>query len=299
MEYSYTNGNTTVNLYEDGTKIRLYEGIPYVIHPESIDVKITNQCSPTIDNPICFHCHEMSTINGKHADLNKLFDQFKNYLTSGVEICIGGGDPFSHPDLFLFLQKLKCFGLVANITVNQKHIKQHKQLIQSLINEKLINGLGISYSNSKYINDIKEIMNDNVVFHLIMGVNKVTDIEELFQFNKPKILVLGYKQVGFGINYYNNEVERNKYQWYIGLAKYFKRDLILAFDNLAIEQLKLSRYFTNEAWNKFYMGRDGKFTCYIDAVKEEFAKSSTAKERVSFNEMNLETFFKLESEKVI
>lgn len=289
---SYKNGNTIVDLYEDGTKVRSYEGTPYADHPESIDVKITNQCSPTIDNPICAHCHEMSSANGKHAKLSKLIEQFKNYLTPGVEICIGGGDPFSHPDLIPFLKDLKDFGLVANITINQKHIKQHKQTIKSLVSDKLINGLGISYSDSKYLNDIKDIFNDNVVFHLIMGVNKVTDIEDLFIFGKPKVLILGYKQVGFGINYYNDEVEKNKYQWYIGLAKYFKRDLVLAFDNLAIEQMKLKRYFMDKAWDKFYMGRDGQFTCYIDAVKEEFARSSTAKERVSFHKMNLQTFFK-------
>lgn len=42
--YQYENGNTTVSIYEDGTKIRQFEGIPTIYHPESLDVKITNYC---------------------------------------------------------------------------------------------------------------------------------------------------------------------------------------------------------------------------------------------------------------
>jgi hypothetical protein len=41
---TYRNGNTTVTLLSDGTKIREYEGTPVVTHPESIDVKITDYC---------------------------------------------------------------------------------------------------------------------------------------------------------------------------------------------------------------------------------------------------------------
>ena len=33
---TYQNGNTTVTLMSDGTKIREYEGTPIVFHPESI-----------------------------------------------------------------------------------------------------------------------------------------------------------------------------------------------------------------------------------------------------------------------
>lgn len=49
--YKYQNGNTTVTILYDGTKIREYENSPQVVHPESIDVKITNHC-----NKGCFFC---------------------------------------------------------------------------------------------------------------------------------------------------------------------------------------------------------------------------------------------------
>jgi len=54
--HSYQNGNTLVNLYNDGTKTREYEGEPKPVFPESIDVKITNYCDAG-----CTFCHEKST----------------------------------------------------------------------------------------------------------------------------------------------------------------------------------------------------------------------------------------------
>src|ERR1035437_2383469 len=93
---SYKNGNTIVTIFNDGTKIREYNDIPEIIHPESIDIKITNYCDMG-----CFYCHESSTTNGVHADLDKLLKVI-NELPAGVELAIGGGNPLSHPNLVDF-----------------------------------------------------------------------------------------------------------------------------------------------------------------------------------------------------
>ena len=129
----YQNGNTTVTILSDGTKIREYENIPEIVHPESIDVKITDYCDMG-----CKYCHECSTINGNHADLNKLLDVISE-LPSGVELAIGGGNPLSHPNLLDFLQTLKNRGIIANLTVNQGHLKFYQDLIIDLIKKELIN----------------------------------------------------------------------------------------------------------------------------------------------------------------
>lgn len=299
--YTYTNGNTEVSIFNDGTKIRSYNEKPFVIHPESIDVKITNYCEPTINNPICSYCHESSGLHGKHGNLDDLL-KILEPLPSGVEICLGGGNTVSHPQLLPFLKELRNSGLVSNITINQKHLKDYRELILNIINDRLVYGVGISYSSSSYFEDIKPIIqaSDNVVFHLIMGINTLSDIDALMtlcqEYGKTcKILILGYKVFGFGINYYlkNKKIEDNKYQWCIRLASYFKKPgLVLSFDNLAIQQLKLRRFFTKEAWNEFYMGSDGTHTCFIDAVKQEYAISSTSNGRVSFEGIDLLEFFK-------
>ena len=299
----YTNGNVNCKLFSDGTLERTFdETKPIVVdYPTSMDIKITNYCSPEMDNPICQHCHERSGVNGKHGDLNKLLDVL-SVIPAGAEMAIGGGDALSHPNIVSFLSTLKARGIIANLTVNEKHLHKHKDLLFNLIDQDLVKGIGISYSAEKYLSDIKPIIetSSNIVFHLIMGINKVSDIERLQSFCEEnnrscKVLVLGYKQFGYGIDYYlrNKDVEANKYGWYIGLAKFFKREgLTISFDNLSIAQLKLKRYFTDDAWNNFYMGDDGVFTMYVDAVKQEFAKSSTSTSRMGFDQVSLLDFFK-------
>ena len=297
----YLNGNVSVSIHDDGTKIRTFEGVPQPFHPETMDVKITNFCTPEKDNPICSYCHEMSTPKGLHGDLDKLMEVL-SCLPTGIELALGGGNVLAHPDLLSFLIKLKEKGFISNITVNEKHLEKDKDLILNLIDKDLIKGIGISYTSEKYLKHIKPIAmkSDNVVFHLIVGLNSIQDIDDLNLFcatlnKKCKILLLGYKQFGFGINHYlqNKTIEDNKYEWRIRLSKFFARkSMILSFDNLAIDQLSLKRFFTDEGWSKFYMGDDGVFSMYIDAVKQEFAKSSTSNERVSFEKNSLLGFFR-------
>jgi len=214
----------------------------------------------------------------------------------------GGGAAQSHPELIPFLNALKNQGLIANMTINQKHFRKDKDIITKIVSEKLIRGIGVSYSDPKYLTDIEPVINltNDMVFHVIMGINSVEVIDELQSFcdknNKPcKVLVLGYKTYGLGKPYYelNKEsIEENKLQWYRRLALKFKEpNLTLSFDNLAIKQLNLKRFFTDKAWNKFWMGKEGSHTSYLDAVKQEYAICSIDPNRVSWNDTDLFSFF--------
>lgn len=281
----YKNGNTTVTIMNDGTKIREYENAPEILHPESIDVKITDYCDMG-----CAYCHESSTTKGVHADLNKLLEVIAE-LPAGVELAIGGGNPLSHPNLVGFLQALKAKGIIANLTVNQGHLKTFQDMIVYLIKDELVKGVGISITsnNFNYIKPILEIT-DNIVYHLIAGVNKVEVVEKLIELGKCKVLVLGYKLFGFGVKYHSKQVDAELKRWYKTLPNFIGK-CTLSFDNLAIEQLKVKRLFTHEGWNKFYMGDDFCFTMYIDAVKQEYAPTSRSKNRKSFTEYSLTNYF--------
>jgi hypothetical protein len=306
--HTYLNGNTTVSIHSDGTKVRSYEGKPRPVHPESMDIKITNACDGG-----CAYCHEKSVPSGKHADLNKLLEMISD-LPAGVELALGGGNPLSHPDLVPFLRAAKDKGLIVNMTVNQQHVVgKYGDLLLGIVMLDLIHGLGISYSSKYEINDMAMLMSEssNIVFHMIMGVNEVEEIDDIIAFSKEmgrdslcnkragsertcycKILVLGYKQYGRGLTFYDNAVEANKAKWYTQLAKHFRKEgVVMSFDNLAIKQLKLKRYFTDDAWSKFYMGDDGTFTMYVDAVEQTFAKSSTSNDRVKWQDKSLIEFF--------
>ena len=281
----YTNGNTVVTILSDGTKIREYEGDPVILHPESIDVKITDYCDMG-----CAYCHESSTTSGSHADLKTLLGIIHD-LPAGVELAIGGGNPLSHPDLVWFLQVLKERGIIANLTVNQGHLKKYYDLISYLVKDDLVKGLGISITsnNYKYIKPLLSLT-DNVVFHLIAGVNKVEVIEHLIALGECKVLVLGYKLFGFGVGYHSESVNVELKRWYKKLPSFIGR-CTLSFDNLAIKQLCVRRLFTHDGWDKFYMGDDFCFTMYIDAVKQEYAPTSRSKDRVSFDRCSLGEYF--------
>jgi len=282
----YKNGNVKVTILKDGTKIREYEDIPIIEFPESIDVKITNYCDLN-----CAYCHENSTTKGNHANLDVLLSKLRE-LPAGVELAIGGGDPLSHPELYPFLLTLKELGLIANITVNQSHISRYKGILKTLIRKDLVKGIGISITSDKF-DDIIELKkySNNIVYHVIAGINDLNLLNTLNEIGNSKVLILGYKDFGRGIKYRSEEVDINLKSWYQHLPKYLNKGTI-SFDNLSIEQLNIKRLFTDKGWNKFYMGDDFTFTMYIDAVNEEYAPTSRSDNRISFKNLKLLDYFK-------
>lgn len=269
---AYRNGNYRTLIMDDGTKIRRTNDDEFVPDfAENMDIKITNCCDRN-----CLMCHEGSIPDGKHGDI--MNEKFIDTLHPYQEVAIGGGDITTHPDLIPFLQKLKERKVIANITVNQSHFEQKQDLIKRLVNEKLIYGLGVSLVNptEKFISMIKQY--PNVVLHVINGILKPSDIEAL-QNNNLKMLILGYKQLRRGTDWYTEDHENIvvKQMWLKeNICNIYDKFKVVSFDNLAIEQLNMRRFFTDKEWEEFYMGDDGNFTYYIDMVERKFAKSSTA-----------------------
>lgn len=268
----YKNGNFVTTILSDGTKIRETKDDEFIpAFAENMDIKLTNKC-----NGGCAWCHEGSSINGKHGDI--LNEKFIDTLHPYQEIAIGGGDATSHPDLIPFLQKLKEKKVIANMTVNQIHFEKKHELIKKLVDEKLIYGLGVSLVNptKHFIELIKQY--PNAVIHVINGVLKPSDIKAL-ENNNLKMLILGYKHLRRGNEYFEeeqNDIE-TKQQWlYENLEDIIQKFKVVSFDNLAIEQLDVKRLLTQEEWDEFYMGDDGKVTYYVDMVERKFAQSSTA-----------------------
>ena len=268
----YKNGNFVTIILSDGTKIRETEDDEFIpSFAENMDIKICNYCDMG-----CKFCHEGSTINGKFGNI--LNEKFIDTLHPYQEIAIGGGDATSHPDLIPFLQKLKERKVIANMTVNQIHFEKKQELIKKLVDEKLIYGLGVSLVNptKHFIELIKQY--PNAVIHVINGVLKPSDIKALENDNL-KMLILGYKHLRRGNEYFEeeqNDIE-TKQQWlYENLEDIIQKFKVVSFDNLAIEQLNVKRLLTQEEWDEFYMGDDGKVTYYVDMVERKFAQSSTA-----------------------
>lgn len=285
---SYVNGNFVSTIYSDGTKVRENDLEFFKsAFPENIDIKISNRCDMG-----CPMCHEKSTINGKNADLKNL--EFIDTLRPYTELAIGGGNIFENPQLEAFLLKLKDRKIIANITVNQKHFMDNLELLKTWQEEKLFYGIGISLvdSNEKFLDEVEKF--PNAVIHVINGV--VTPAQ-LFSISHKtfKILILGYKDFGRGTNYHlanSYEINKNMDFLYYNLEFIRNNVKVLSFDNLAITQLDPKRLLTEEQYKEFYMGDDGQFTMYIDAVERKFAKNSTATVRYDLTD-NIDGMFQI------
>ena len=64
---AYTNGNCSIEIHDDGTKTREWDGDAQPKFPESMDLKITDWCDGG-----CLYCHEKSTVNGRHSYLEDI-----------------------------------------------------------------------------------------------------------------------------------------------------------------------------------------------------------------------------------
>jgi len=218
------------------------------------------------------YCYLGCNIHGKHADLNQ---NFFNSLHKGQELALNGND-LSHPELIEFLNRMKNQGVICNITVNQIHFIREIEKIRFLVNNNLIWGLGISLVNSsddKLYEYLKEF--PNAVIHTIDGLLTKEDIDNMSNKN-IKLLILGYKVLGRGINYYNTHKEEIKNN-----IDYIENNIlsiqnnfnVISFDNLAIEHLNLQEKFKNN-WEQLYMGNEGEFTFYISATDKTYSISS-------------------------
>lgn len=274
----YQNGNYTVTLdLATGTKVRENDlDFFRADYPESMDIKICDRCDMG-----CPQCHENSTKDGKLGNI--MSESFIDKLHPYTELAIGGGNPLEHPSLVLFLEKCKNLQLIPSMTVHQFHFMKYKNFLKSLVDHKLIYGLGVSLTSvtDEFIEALKEF--PNAVVHVINGIVHPAQLEKLAHHNL-KILILGYKEFRRGQDMYNHQgeiIERVKTMLYNDLPTIVEENWfdVVSFDNLAIRQLNVKRLMSDEDWEQFYMGDDGSATMYVDMVNREFAKSSTSTER--------------------
>ena len=276
----YRNGNYNVAIFDDGTKIR-YNDLDCLIpeFPESMDIKISNYCPFN-----CPMCHEKSSEDGEYGKI--LHHPFIKTLHSGTELALGGGAVTYHPDLIPFLEELKEQGVLPSITINQREWEETK--IDYLINNQLVYGLGVSFTN---VNDEvwdKILSYPNAVVHLIAGYHS-RDVFEYFANKGAKILILGYKNWGRGEDYfknYSNQIMVRMRELKEILPTLFTRCKVVSFDNLSIKQLNIRTVIGEEKWKEFYMVDDGQYTMYVDMVKQECSKSSTSPDRFPLSEFD-------------
>ena len=265
----------------------------YYDFPENFDIKITDYCDGG-----CAYCHENSTVNGKHGDLRRMEAVFRS-LHPGTECACGGGNALAHPDLLWMLQVLKEQRVVANLTVNQRHLQKYREMLLQLVKDKLVHGIGVSLTDSSNQEDLKivEELGQNVVIHVIAGIFSEKDLGFV---KGRKVLILGYKDLRRGhslLEHRSDEIKQN-IQWLKDYLPTLKKETrLISFDCLGIEQIdpKTVLDISDAEYNMLFQGSDtdvfdseGRITCctmYIDVPNMKVARMSTAAldKRYSFN----------------
>ncbi len=289
----YKNGNSTVLInLNNGTKIRETKEDEFNLDfPESLDICCTTYCTAN-----CPYCYAGCGTNGVHADI--MSAKFIDTLHPYTEVALQFND-LSHPDLERFLRKLKDRKVIANITVNQIHFEQHQDIIKHLDGLGLIKGIGVSLKDptAKFIDLVKQY--PNAVIHTIVGLLTPRDIEKL-QHHDLKVLILGYKDLGRGVDYKRSHLPAwlmNKNHLYDILPEFVNQVKVLSFDNLAIEQLDVKRILSQREWERFYMGDEGTSSMFVDLTIGKFGISSLCHKDEMFPIMdNVESMFKVVKE---
>ena len=281
---TWQNGNATIDLHSDGTRVIEYDGELKLTSPLNIDIRVSERCSFGMKpngQSICSFCHESATTNGQDGDLTYLKDKLVG-LPQGTELAIGVNG--FNDDLIDFFKFCKTQNWFVNITVNQGHCYRDLDTILFLIDNQIIHGLGISYRSG--MKDIPEALLEytNTVIHVIAGIDDIQEIKKLH--NIKKILVLGEKDFGFNKGKVNLK-NTSHVSWFRQLHELFNLFDVVSFDNLALEQLKVKRFVKN--WEEKYQHE---FSFYINAVKKYYSPSSRSFDQTPMDETTPIGYFK-------
>ena len=290
--YTYKNGNAVINIGGDGSRVIEFENDLVLDYPLNIDIRVSTKCSfgakPNGTPGFCNFCHESALQNGKECDYLFLRDKLYDIPTGmAVELAIGANTLTDN--LFEFLWWAKCQGFICNVTINQGHLKRDFDLIKRAIEIGSIKGLGISYRSGLNWDVPQELLDyPNTVFHVIAGINTIAEVESLATKGVKKVLILGEKDFGFNLG--NVDLEsRNHKEWFWWVHRLFSQFQVVSFDNLALEQLRIQRFFTSQNWAVF---NQGERSFYINAVDGYYAPSSRSNNKTDWNKKNISEYFK-------
>lgn len=284
----YKNGNANVTITSDGTREIEYTDVLKLEYPLNIDIRVSTRCSfglnPKTGKAFCSFCHESATTDGSECDYEELKVKLSD-LPAGIELAIGGN--IITPGLMDFCEWATNNGFIVNLTVNQGHVATYQHQLDHLIDNGFIKGLGISYRRSLEKDNVPERFKryEHTVLHVIAGIDDINDILNYTSYRK--VLCLGEKDFGFNSGKVDLSKREHK-EWYWWIHKLFSVFEVVSFDNLALQQLNIKRFFTDDNWDVF---NQNEHSFYIDAVTKILAPNSRSPQKTNWNEMSLKEYF--------
>lgn len=241
-------------------------------YPELVDISITDYCESN-----CAYCYRGSTTDGKHSEWSHLTTIIYYLHKMGVfEIAIGGGEPTSHPKFVDLLLLCKKYNIVANFTT------RNLDWIKNLSWTTFINAFGAfaySIESAKQIFQLHETLTSvdfptyKCNIQLVMGVvtkQQFIEIVEACAATNMTLVLLGYKTTHRGSNY-----DHKKYDWLIDVINDVrsKKYVKIGIDTVLAQQFETELKKANIS-RLLYSKEEGKFSCFIDAVKMIISPSS-------------------------
>ncbi len=255
--------------------------------PELVDLKITDWCDRG-----CAFCYQSSTTKGVHAPMERIEAIIKMLAELNVfEVAIGGGEPTSHPQFAEILRMICAAGMVPNFTTYSDRWLVGDDLVAAVV--ETVGGIGVSCLSAKDLDLVRKIherltkvwqKNDNYSTRMpkIMAQHVVGSVplDVTAEFVKESceqyhpVLLLGYKEVGFGAKYNRHDDANADLYLKIAVGEAQQNQWV----SLSIDTALVSRYPKLPeilgAPEALVSSPEGKFSCYVDAVDGLIAPSS-------------------------
>lgn len=271
VKNEYDNKAKVIFNAHTGMKIRMaVDGFDYVksIGPELVDIAITKFC-----NYGCKNCYQSSTKDGKHGELNYIYNMLD--ILSDLqtfEVALGGGEPVHHPFFINILEYCDFSNIVPNFTTFGTDWLDDQDILDAV--KKNVGGIGVSVYSKQSLDKYHKIKDaikcsDKTVASVqhIVGMFPFKTTYDLVK-SVDRILLLGYKSVGFGKNKIPNKYTDDQIKMLfedegkiISVDTAFLDTYGHVLDELGISQILRS-------------SPEGKFSCYIDAVDKTIGASS-------------------------
>lgn len=273
---------TTIFDINTGNKVRISEddAPPYTKAeiPELVDLKITDYCGQG-----CNFCYQSSTTAGKHAPLSAIKQAVKTLKALEVfEVAIGGGEPTDHPEFAQILKMFKKEELVVNFTTLSDRWLSDKNLVQTVA--QCTSAIGVSCSSTKGLELVERIdaainpgsrKRVRIMAQHVVGAQPLWVTSEFLTAafeKKIPVLLLGYKEVGFGKNFTRHDTGQDV-PFFLRMATKSVPSASLSVDTALLDHYPDIPKVLN-APLALTTSPEGKFSCYIDAVTGRMAASS-------------------------
>ena len=251
--------------------------------PELVDIKVTDFCRYG-----CEFCYQGSTNKGAHADANNLKKIIDSLAAMEVfEIAFGGGEPTHYSNFAEILEYTASKGIVPNFTTFGVDWLRNDELFLAVKNT--VGAIGVSVHTADHLSKVFKIKNalgkNNVVAQHVVGSVDIGEtallLEECWK-QGVDVLLLGYKNVGFGAN-----VEQHDMTGLDTLLK-LRQDQSLSASGRVRWGTKFSMLGVDTAFVQQFdpilddlnipkvlkTSEEGKFSMYIDAVALKQGPSS-------------------------